>query len=117
MATRSTSSRSIRRLRHYARGGLNTMVLTFKLSSGDSHIVEPPDLWTKRIDRKYLDRAPRIVSEANTDFFICPGARLGEKSGIGRQATMAKYTKQYDSREFSSLGRWADVPPGSYDPF
>jgi len=92
------------------------MALSFKLSSGDSHIVEPPDLWTKRIDRKYLDRAPRIVHEAKTDSFICPGA-LSEKGGIGLIATMPKYTKKLDSREFGFVGRWEDVPPGGYDPF
>ncbi len=92
------------------------MALAFKLSSGDSHIVEPPDLWTKRIDRKYLDRAPRIVSEAKTDSFICPGA-LSEKGGIGLISTLAKYTKKADSREFGFVGRWEEVPPGGYDPF
>jgi len=32
-----------------------------KLISADSHVNEPADLWTKRIDRKFRDRAPRIV--------------------------------------------------------
>ena len=35
----------------------------YKLISADSHIVEPPDLWLKRIDRRYRDRAPRLVVE------------------------------------------------------
>jgi predicted TIM-barrel fold metal-dependent hydrolase len=30
------------------------------LDSADTHIVEPPDLWTERIDRKFRDRAPEI---------------------------------------------------------
>ena len=34
--------------------------LPFKLVSADSHIVEPPTLWTDRIDAKFRDRAPRI---------------------------------------------------------
>ena len=82
------------------------MALSFRLSSGDSHIVEPPDLWTKRIDRKYLDRAPRIVSEAKTDSFICPGA-LSEKGGIGLIATMPKYTKNSSrgSSDLSAAGK------------
>ena len=36
------------------------MTLPFKLVSADSHIVEPPDLWLKHIDKKFRDRAPRI---------------------------------------------------------
>ena len=31
------------------------------LLSSDSHIVEPPDLWARRIDRTYRDRAPHVV--------------------------------------------------------
>ena len=32
-----------------------------KLISADSHVKEPAGLWTERIDRKFRDRAPRIV--------------------------------------------------------
>jgi hypothetical protein len=33
----------------------------FKLISDDSHVNEPGDLWTERIDAAFRDRAPRIV--------------------------------------------------------
>jgi len=33
---------------------------TDKLISADSHIVEPPDLYASRIDRRFRDRAPRM---------------------------------------------------------
>jgi len=33
---------------------------TDKLISADSHIVEPPDLYTSRIDHRFRDRAPRM---------------------------------------------------------
>ncbi len=39
--------------------------------SADSHIIEPPDLWTKRIEAAYRDRAPRIVHEPAGDYFVC----------------------------------------------
>jgi hypothetical protein len=32
-----------------------------KLVSADSHVNEPAELWVERIDRKFRDRAPRIV--------------------------------------------------------
>ena len=32
----------------------------FKVISSDSHIVEPPDLWTDRIDPEYRERAPHV---------------------------------------------------------
>ena len=31
------------------------------LISVDDHVVEPPDLWTDRVPKKYADRAPRVV--------------------------------------------------------
>ena len=33
---------------------------TDKLISADSHIVEPPDLYTSRIEHRFRDRAPRM---------------------------------------------------------
>ena len=43
--------------------------------SADSHVIEPPDLWTERIDRQYRDRAPQIIwnEERQGWFFICEG--------------------------------------------
>ncbi len=32
--------------------------------SADSHIVEPPDLWTQRIDKSFRDRAPHVELDA-----------------------------------------------------
>jgi predicted TIM-barrel fold metal-dependent hydrolase len=87
------------------------MSLSFKPVSADSHVVEPPDLWTKRIDRKFLDRAPRLVHEADQDMFWCPGGRQ-EKRGIGTSSSVAK-----DAKDISMAERWENVLPGSYDPF
>ena len=41
--------------------------------SSDSHIIEPPDLWERRIDRKFRDRAPRVVHEENGDWWTIDG--------------------------------------------
>ena len=37
--------------------------------SADSHIVEQPDLFTSRIDRKFLDRAPRVIEQDGVDWW------------------------------------------------
>lgn len=34
-----------------------------KIVSADDHVVEPRDLWTSRLPRKYLDVGPRVVRE------------------------------------------------------
>jgi predicted TIM-barrel fold metal-dependent hydrolase len=33
----------------------------YQLISADSHLTEPGDLWTSRVDRRYRDRVPRMV--------------------------------------------------------
>jgi predicted TIM-barrel fold metal-dependent hydrolase len=34
----------------------------------DTHLAEPPDLWTKRVSKKYLDVAPRVVRDEKRNF-------------------------------------------------
>lgn len=44
--------------------------------SSDSHFVEPPDLWQKRLDKKFRDRAPKVVRGLNGkkgDFIVAEG--------------------------------------------
>ena len=38
----------------------------YKLISADSHIVEPPDMYTARIEPKFHERAPRIERRKTT---------------------------------------------------
>ena len=89
------------------------MTLPFKLVSADSHIAEPPDLWTSRIDAKFRDRAPRLVSTDDGDAYIIDGA-MTAAGGIGLIATKPKYLDPH--RSFGMKGFWADVPEGGYDP-
>ncbi len=39
--------------------------------SSDAHFTEPPDLWEKRLDKKFADRTPHVVSVEN-DFGWAP---------------------------------------------
>jgi len=34
--------------------------------SPDDHVVEPPDLWTKRLSRRWQDSAPRVVGSGGS---------------------------------------------------
>jgi hypothetical protein len=38
--------------------------------SSDAHVFEPPDLWTKRIDAAFRDRAPRMVRVEGADEIV-----------------------------------------------
>jgi len=41
--------------------------------SADSHIVEPADLWTTRMDHRFRDRAPHFESREKGDFWVVEG--------------------------------------------
>jgi predicted TIM-barrel fold metal-dependent hydrolase len=99
------------------------MSLPFKLVSADSHIAEPPDLWRDRIDRRFADRAPGLVSQADGDIFVIDPSRPSKHGeagnapgiGIGLLATKRKYENP-EVYNFGHMGRWQDVPESAYDP-
>ncbi|HEY2106139.1 MAG TPA: hypothetical protein VGH29_10175, partial [Candidatus Binataceae bacterium] len=71
----------------------------FKMVSADSHVVEPPNLWVERVDQRYRERAPRIVSEPDSDYLVCEGG-LTYKHPIG----LTVCTEAPDN-EVSMIGR------------
>jgi hypothetical protein len=48
-----------------------------RVISSDSHVFEPSDLWTSRLEPKFKDRAPRVVHrpEDDTDWWVCDGVK------------------------------------------
>ena len=84
---------------------------TYKYISSDSHIVEPADLWEKRIGREYGDRAPRLVKEGDHDQWYCDGQRFGF-IGVNQQAGL-----RFDEPEKLTIeGTMEAVPLGGLDP-
>ena len=83
----------------------------FGLISSDSHVVEPPDLWTRRIERRFRERAPRVEREAGGDWWYIDGKR--SMSFLGVQ-TGDRFHK--DATELIIEARFEGVRPGAYDP-
>ena len=81
------------------------------LISSDSHIIEPPDLWTERIDRAYRDRAPHVVREEKGDWWVMDGKHSMSFLGI---QTGDRFEKA--SSELVIEAHFEDVRPASYDP-
>src|SRR5207247_313786 len=80
--------------------------------SSDSHVFEPPDLWTTRIDRAFRDRAPRIERVDGSDEIIVEKDQV--LSGIG---LISNAGARFEAPEtISGRGRFEDVPRGGYDP-
>lgn len=80
--------------------------------SSDSHVFEPPDLWTKRIDKPFRDRAPRLQHAGEVDHIVIEDGRMF--SGIG---LISNAGARFESPEtISDHGRFVDVLKGGYDP-
>ena len=80
--------------------------------SSDSHVFEPPDLWTQRIDPKFKDRAPRMVRIGDVDQLVIEKDQV--ISGIG---LISNAGARFEAPEtISAQGRFEDVHIGGYDP-
>ena len=49
---------------------------TDTIISADSHMVEPPDLWLERLDKKFRDRAPRVFFEKDKEAWFFGNSEL-----------------------------------------
>jgi len=82
-----------------------------RIFSSDSHVVEPRDLWEKRIDHQFRERGPRLVREGDNDQWICDGMRFGA-IGINQQAGL-----RFEHPEKLTVeGTMSTVPLGGLDP-
>ena len=80
--------------------------------SSDSHVFEPPDLWSTRIDTAFRARAPRIQRIDGADQIVIEADQV--LSGIG---LISNAGARFDAPEtISGEGRFEDVPRGGYDP-
>src|SRR4051812_17355031 len=83
--------------------------MEYDVISSDSHVIEPHDLWQKRVDKEFRDRAPRLIHDTDTDRLVCDQA---EMAPVGLLAGCARGD---DDVRFD--GRWdEDVFRGGYDP-
>ncbi len=80
------------------------------LRSADSHVIEPPDLWSSRIERKYRHRAPRLVSSETGDWWFVDGLRTMSVTG-GTEIGVRFEQPEKLRRE----SRFAEVVKGAYD--
>ncbi len=87
---------------------------TPKLISADSHVSEPVDLWAKGVDKKYRDRAPRLVENPKdpTGAYFYYEGHAPHPIGIG----LAAGKSPEELAQFLTRGTYADARPGGWDP-
>ena len=81
--------------------------------SADSHVTEPPEVWSERIDRAYRDRAPvlRNVPGQGATIVIDPGGPGEAHVAFGRIAAAGRVLADDDDG-----WSWEELHPGGYDP-
>ena len=82
--------------------------MTYPVISADSHVVEPGNAYLDHVDRKWRDRAPRMVDDDEGVRFILDGLApvrvdVASSAGIAPE-------KRSEKRPY------ADIPRGSWDP-
>jgi predicted TIM-barrel fold metal-dependent hydrolase len=88
----------------------------YKLISADSHIVEPPDMYTNRIEPKFRDRAPRMERRKTPTGREYDAWMLGDMQVGTLGAVMQAGQRFEDPSQIDFLGLWEDVRKGAYDP-
>ena len=85
----------------------------YRIIWSDDHVFEPPDLWTSRVEAKYLERAPRMFhrDEDNTDWWICDGVK-----GVGTSGGVMVGERFEDSDNMRLGGSFENVRLGGYIP-
>ena len=83
-----------------------------KLISSDDHVIEPPDLWSNRVEPKFRERAPKLVRlEKGTDWWFTDGVK-GQSPAFGSQTG-----DRFEGNEGLAWGdKQEHVRPGAYDP-
>ena len=80
--------------------------------SSDSHVFEPPDLWTTRIDKAFRDRAPRMQRVGEADHIVIEDGQT--LAGIG---LISNAGARFEAPEtISDHAKFEDVHTGGYDP-
>jgi predicted TIM-barrel fold metal-dependent hydrolase len=88
----------------------DVLARTWMISS-DSHIVEPPDLWEGRMPAGLAERGPRVVSEADGDWWYVDNRKtmsfLGTQTGVRFEG---------DPDKLRTSAGFDEVRSAAYDP-
>jgi len=87
----------------------------YKLFSADSHVSEPLDLWTTRLDQQFRERAPHVECREQDghaqEYWVFEGFEPHRLS-VGVAAAAAPGERQ----AFKTNGAYANARPGGWDP-
>ncbi len=82
-----------------------------RIISSDTHVIEPPNLWTDRIDKGFRGRAPHVVAEEDGDWWYIDGLKTDSFGDSSQGGLRFEHME-----EVTFAGRFADVRSGAYVP-
>jgi predicted TIM-barrel fold metal-dependent hydrolase len=87
----------------------STSATQYRLVDADTHINEPPDLWTSRVPERMRDRVPHLQRFEEGDAWVGEGVKDPINFGFNAAATFSKFERK-------AWVRFEDIPRGGYDP-
>ncbi len=85
-----------------------------KIISADSHFVEPPNMWSERLDQKFRDRAPHTqrttINGRDGEYFICENITPIPIAGFYAAGKSSEELPEYTKRGFDA------APKSVWDP-
>lgn len=85
-----------------------------KFYSADGHVIEPADLWTTRLDKRFRDRAPHVEAGERFDLFCVDGLQPFAGADLG--GVFASYKVEGKAIEDRKHNRKIEIRRGAYDP-
>ena len=87
----------------------------YRVISSDNHVIEPPDLWTSRMEQKYLDRCPRVAVLDDQEVWIVENRIVGQ-GVIGQGArTGFRFDEEKKKGLANATNTYDQVRPGAYN--
>jgi predicted TIM-barrel fold metal-dependent hydrolase len=90
------------------------MTMAHGVVSADSHMMEPADLWQERLDRRFRDRAPRVIENPRKDgpryLFVAEGAAPFAVAGGFAAGRSGKELKAFMNQGYDA------ARPSGWDP-
>jgi len=81
--------------------------------SADSHVAEPGDLWVKRVDKRFRDRAPQVESRTDADYFCIDG--LPPFANAAFMGAMVSDKVAGPGQVKGVMRRQQEIRPGAWD--
>ena len=88
----------------------------YKVISADTHIVEPPDIYSGRVATKFQDRIPRMQKATTADGRVHDAWFYQGAQVVGVGVTVQTGRRFVDPSTIDWVSPWEDVPEAAYNP-